>query len=278
MSAGEDVGTGGDHPTHSLPDPVVSPELYDEEYYRNACAGYAEWNESEGARVAGIYPGALHLAKLKPGEVVVDIGTGRGEMLAVAVKNGASRAVGVEYSPAAVEMALHTLAVQEAGDNAEVLLADARSIPLPDAMADLVTMVDVVEHLAPDELHRTLSEARRLLRPGGRLFIHTMPNRTIYEVTYRFQRWLVPGRRKRWPSNPRNDYERSMHVNEMTVTSLRRSLDRAGFRPVRVELGAMIYTDFVPDDRAKRIYRILAKVPFAARLAVCDLFGYATKP
>ena len=278
MSAGERAGPGGEPVTRPLPDPAVSPDLYDEEYYRNACAGYAEWNESEGARVAGIYPGALHLAKLKPGEVVIDIGTGRGEMLAVAVQNGASRAVGIEYSPAAVELARRTLEVQKAGDSAEVLLADARSIPLPDAVADLVTMVDVVEHLAPDELHRTLSEARRLLKPGGRVFIHTMPNRTIYEVTYRLQRSIVPGRRTRWPADPRNEYERSMHINEMTVTSLRRSLRSAHFRSVRVELGAMIYTDFVPDDRAKRIYRILAKVPFAARLAICDLFGYATKP
>lgn len=278
MSEGERATSGGEQSAQPLPKPIVSPDVYDEEYYRNACAGYAEWTDSEGAEVAGIYPGALHLAGMKSGEVVVDIGTGRGEMLAVAVKNGAARAIGVEYSPAAVEMARKTLAAHDTGSRAEVLLADARSVPLPDSMADLVTMVDVVEHLAPAELDRTLGEARRLLKPGGRVFIHTMPNRSIYEITYRSLRSVLPGRRKRWPADPRNDYEREMHVNEQTVTSLRRSLDRAGFRPVRVKLGGMIYTDFVPEERAKRIYRLLAKIPFADRLAVCDMFGYATKP
>ena len=69
-----------------------------------------------------------------------------------------------------------------------------------------------------------------------------------------------------------------MHINEQTVTRLRRSLAAAGFRPARVELGEMVYTDFVPDPKARRIYRALARFPLTARLAVCDMFGLATKP
>jgi ubiquinone/menaquinone biosynthesis C-methylase UbiE len=278
MDPGESTTPGGEAFTSPLPDPVVPADIYDEEYYRNWCAGYAEWTASEGASVAGIYPGSLVRAGLKPGEVLVDIGTGRGEMLAVAVERGAARAIGVEYSAAAVEMARKTLDVHRAGGRAEVLLADARSIPLPDGTADLVTMVDVVEHLSPDELHRTLTEANRLLRSGGRIFIHTMPNRTIYDVTYRLQRSISLRRRRHWPADPRNEYEHKMHVNEQTVTSLRRSLDRAGFRSTRVELGQMVYTEFVPDVRARRLYRVLARFPLTARLAVCDMFGLATKP
>jgi cyclopropane fatty-acyl-phospholipid synthase-like methyltransferase len=38
-------------------------------------------------------------------------------------------------------------------------------------------MLDVVEHLTPTELDRTLAQARRILAPGGRLYIHTFPNR-----------------------------------------------------------------------------------------------------
>ena len=265
-------------PGDDVPAPVVSPDVYTEEYYRKWCAGFEEWTASGGAAVAGIYPGILRLAGFRPGHVLVDIGTGRGEMLAVAVEAGASRAIGIEYAPAAVEMAEQTLDVHNVRDKAEVMLADARSVPVPDGTADLVTMVDVVEHLADAELKRSLSEARRMLKPGGRLFVHTMPNRLIYDVTYKVQRWLRPGRRRSWPKDPRlHHYEHVMHVNEQTEASLRRYVRGAGFDPVRVWLGEWIYTDFVPDPSARRLYHRLAKIPFTKRFGAADLFAEGTK-
>ena len=166
----------------ALPAPAVSPDVYDEDYYRHKCAGYAEWEASGGRVVASIYPGALHMAKMQPGAVVVDIGTGRGELLAVALQKGASRAIGIEYSAAAADLARTTLEAQGVTEGAEVLLVDARSIPLPDGTADLVTMLDVVEHLTPEELDASLQEALRLLKPGGTFFAHTAPNRLLYDV------------------------------------------------------------------------------------------------
>lgn len=262
----------------SLPPPVVPPGVYTEEYYRSWCAGFEEWTTSEGADVAGIYPGVLKLARFRPGMVLVDVGTGRGEMLAVAVEHGAARAIGVEYAPTAVEMARKTLEVHKTGDRAEVLLADARSIPVDDDAADLVTMVDVVEHLSREELDTCLREVRRILRPGGRVFIHTMPNRTIYDLTYQVLRRSVPRWKKRWPADPRlHDLEREMHINEQTVSSMRAYLRRAGFKQSRAWLGNWFYTDFVPDEGGRRIYRLLAKFPPTRRLAVGDLFGEGTK-
>ncbi len=262
--------------TDALPDPLVPAAAYDEAYYLQACMGYEEWNADPGAPILGTYIYALRRGGLRAGEVLVDIGTGRGELLALAVQSGAARAIGLEYSEAAVALAHRTLDAQ--GVSAEVLLADARAVPLPDAVADLVTLLDVVEHLAPAELDRSLAEAQRILRPGGRLLIHTMPNRTIYEMTYRAQRLLRPSRRRRWPVDPRKQVERDMHVNEQTVTSLRRALRRAGFAQVQVNLGDWMYTDFVPDERARRTYHRLAARPLTARLGRGDLWGRAVVP
>jgi len=262
-----------------LPRPVVPPDVYDEEYYLKACAGYAEWAASEGTEVASIYPGVLHLAKLRPGETLVDIGTGRGELLAVAVREGARRAIGVEYASAAAALARRTLAAHGVADKAEVIEADARSIPVDDRTADLVTMIDVVEHLAHDELSHSLREALRILKPGGRIFVHTFPSRTLYNVTYRLQRLLVPGRRKRWPADPRiNEYEHLMHVNEQTLRSLRRYLRDAGFAHARSRVGRWTYTDFVPDERAKRLYRRLTAFPLTKRFGIADLFAEGIRP
>lgn len=261
-----------------LPQPAVAPEEYHHDYYLQTCAGADQWRESDGRVASGLYRGVLAKAGLRAGETVVDIGTGRGELVAVAVELGAARATGVDYSPAAIELAQRTLAAHGLGDRATVVLADARAIPLPDGEADLVTLLDVVEHLSPSELAITLAEALRLLRPGGRLLAHTMPNRLVYDVTYRLQRALWPPRWSRWPRDPRGDFERTMHVNEQTRRSLRRSLVRAGFADVRCEHGQWLHTAFVPDARAQRLYRHLARLPLTAPLGVIDLFAHGTKP
>jgi len=257
-----------------LPDPTVDPSAYDESYYREWCAGYEEWVASDGRAVAGIYPGFLRRAGLRPGEVVIDLGTGRGELLAVAVEQGAARAHGVEYSADAVAMARRTIDAHGVADRAEVHLADARAVPLDDGIADLVCMVDVVEHLTPDELDRALGEARRVLKVGGRVVAHTMPNRLVYDVTYRLQRrW--PGRRS-WPVDPRNDLERAMHVNEQTARSLRRSFEGAGFA-TEVALGEWIHTEHVPTPSATRLYHRLARLGPLAHLGVADLWAFGTR-
>lgn len=258
--------------------PAVDPAVYDESYYRDSCAGSVVWQRSGGAELDPLYAGSLERAGLRPGELVVDVGTGRGELLVAALERGAASAIGIEYSPDAAELARHTLAVHDAGDRAEVLLADARVLPLPDERADLVTMLDVVEHLTADELDAALAEARRILRPGGRILIHTLPSRTLYEVTYRLQRSLTPRRRREWPREPRNDFELRMHVGEQTVRSLRAALRRAGFEEVDVAPGLWIHDTFVPDERPRRLYRRLARFPLTRRLGAADLWAQARRP
>ena len=264
--------------TDGLSAPAVAAEEYDAAYYLESCAGAEEWSSSEGADVAPLYPVSLERARFRRGEVLVDVGTGRGELLAVAVEKGAERAIGIEYSAAAVELAQRTIEQHAAGERAEVLLADARRLPVDDDVADLVTMLDVVEHLIPEELDRALLEARRVLRPGGRLMIHTFPSRTVYEITYRLQRLSRPSRWRSWPRNPRNETELKMHVNEQTIGSLRRSLERAGFADPDVTTGQWIHTTFLPDERARRTYHRLAARRLTKRLGAADIWADAVAP
>jgi SAM-dependent methyltransferase len=259
-------------PKHRLDAPVVSPEEYDADYYLTACAGHAEWVGSDGAGQAGIYPGVLKRSGLEAGMTVCDVGAGRGELVALAAEQGAAWALGVEYSPAAVQLAKQTVARREVAGRAWVTLADARTLPLPDGCVDRVYMLDVIEHLAPAELDRALSEAHRVLRPGGRLVGHTFPTRTIYDVTYRIMRAASLLRRRPWPADPRNDYEHRMHVNEQTRRGLRDALHGAGFRNPNVHFGEWLYTDFVPSERGRAAYRWMARRRLTKPLAVADLW------
>src|SRR5436190_10365219 len=147
----QDAGAGAD----ALPPPAVDPSIYDHDYYVRGCAGAQEWAASDGRVFSPLYEGCLRKVGLLAGQTLVDIGTGRGEMLVVAIQHGAARAIGVEYSASAVELAQQTLDLHEVQDRARVYLADARCSPVESETADLVTMLDLVEHLAPAELLAT---------------------------------------------------------------------------------------------------------------------------
>lgn len=262
----------------ALAPPAVPAETYDSEYYLDKCAGHAAWVESGGADPDPLYRGSLMKAGVGPGDVVVDIGTGRGELLAVAVEMGAASAVGIEYSRSALDLARRTREASTAGPAIALIAADARRLPLPSGFADLVVMLDVVEHLVAGELAQCLAEAARILRPGGRVFVHTFPTRTVYDVTYRLQRWSRPWRWRRWPADPRSDGERQMHVYEQSRSSLRRHLRSAGFEGVSVEYGEWVWDGFVPDEAARPLYRRLARLPLVKGLGVADLWAEAVRP
>ncbi len=214
----------------------VSPELYDEAYFLSACEGYHEFITSEGELLSRRLKQAFAVAQVSPGMRVLDVGCGRGEILRHCTQIGVT-AYGVDFAPAALRFA------REAG---AVYQADAKWLPFPTACFDRVLMFDLVEHLHPWELHQALTEVRRVLLPDGRLIIHTAPNvwydRYAYPVV-RFVRGLM-GQGARYPKDPRSVIPANLdvHVNEQSLSSLRRVLRRAGFRP-------RVWLDTPPQNR-----------------------------
>lgn len=261
-----------------LEPPAVPADEYTEEYYTTSCAGHEGWSEGRGATLGGYYVGMLTKASFGPGQVLVDIGMGRGELVCAAAEAGASRSVGIEYSKSALALAHETAQARGVSDKVELLLADARRVPVDDGTADLVTLLDVVEHLTPAELDGALKEALRILRPGGTVFIHTLPNRYIYDLTYRMQRAVLPWRLAKWPAQPRRPLELVMHVNEQTRRGLRASVAAAGFTDARCDYGDWIHDDFVPSPRARKLYRRLAGIRPTRFLGAGDLWAKGHRP
>lgn len=94
---------------------------------------------------------------------ILDVGCGTGTMLAELSRLGTVR--GTEAEQAAVDHC------QRRGFG-EVALASGPPLPYPDASFDLVTILDVLEHLDDDAA--MVAEIRRLLRPGAAM-IATVP-------------------------------------------------------------------------------------------------------
>jgi arsenite methyltransferase len=109
-------------------------------------------------------------AELRPGEVVLDLGSGGGIDVLLSARRVAptGKAYGLDMTPE-----MHQLAQRNQVDagvtNAEFLLGTIENIPLPDASVDVI-ISNCVLNLAADK-GTVLAEAYRVLRPGGRLAI-----------------------------------------------------------------------------------------------------------
>jgi len=155
---------------------AVPSVLYDEAYFLNVCEGYTEYRSSEGAYMSQRLAQALAEAGIANGMSVLDVGCGRGEILHSTARLGA-RAYGIDYAVAAVRLSRQVADQLAAIEQpAGVYQASALHLPFESDAFDRVLMLDIVEHLYPDELAVAYSEPYRVLRPGGRIVIHTAPN------------------------------------------------------------------------------------------------------
>lgn len=225
----------------------VDQALYTEEYFLTACEGYDEFVRTEGENLSRRLTSAFALAAVSPGMKILDVGCGRGEILRHCAKLGAD-AYGIDYAVAAVRLSQDIVRnTSGAAGKTGVAQSDAKKLPFPNSAFDRVLLFDVVEHLHDWELHQALLEIHRVLKPDGKLIVHTAPNvwydRYAYPLVRAFRRLIGQG--KLYPKNPRAflvDVNQDVHVNEQSLISMSRVLGRAGFK-------AKVWLDSPPQKR-----------------------------
>jgi SAM-dependent methyltransferase len=124
----------------------------------------------EGANLGLGCGNPLAYAGVKPGETVLDLGSGAGIdcFLAARETGPGGRAIGVDMTPAMIEKARANAAKAGVG-NVEFRLGEIEHLPVADASVDVV-ISNCVVNLSPfkDQVFR---EAHRTLRPGGRMVV-----------------------------------------------------------------------------------------------------------
>lgn len=222
----------------------VPPLAYSKEYYLTDCTGFQEFKKSWGNILEPRFLKIVPCLRFRPGMRVLDIGCGRGELSLYGAKKKAL-VIGIDYSPEAVKLAKLAKAKQPKAVQRRIKfkLMDVKDMDFPKSYFDMVLLIDVVEHLYPEEVDIVFRKISFSLKKRGMLVIHTAPNRWFYDYTYPFYCYpvsttliflwrLITGKsypNLQPPKQVRTKSHLVMHINEQTYFSLRRFFKRHNF-------------------------------------------------
>ena len=145
---------------------------------------------------------AVRLAELVPGERVLDVCAGTGD-LTLSIARSGGRAVGSDFCPEMLAWARRKGARLEARDRPTYVAADTLRLPFEDDAFDLATVAFGIRNVTDPVAG--LREMARVVRPGGRIVVleFTKPRLPLVRGTYLFYFRRVLPRLGRWISGDR---------------------------------------------------------------------------
>jgi ubiquinone/menaquinone biosynthesis C-methylase UbiE len=132
----------------------------------------ASWHQHGSANLGNVTAAVIEVAAVRPGDVVVDLGSGDGQLSIPLAKQGA-QVLGVDVSPA-MTRALQSQALRLGLYELEAITVPVEELDLPAASADLIVSSYALHHLRDPDKRELVKAAAQWLRPGGRLVIADM--------------------------------------------------------------------------------------------------------
>lgn len=175
-------------------------------------------------------------------KTVLDIGCGAGILTNALAKEG--------HTVFGIDLSAKSLEIAEQYDQTKKVtyqVANAYSLPYPDKSFDVVCAMDVLEHV--EEPRLLISEASRVLVPGGLFFFHTFNRNPLsYLLIIKGVDWCVPNAPKNMHVYPL--FIKPQELAEFCEEQDLQILQLHGFRPQIFSRAflKMVFTRKVPNN------------------------------
>ncbi|MGD1915016.1 MAG: bifunctional demethylmenaquinone methyltransferase/2-methoxy-6-polyprenyl-1,4-benzoquinol methylase UbiE [Phycisphaerales bacterium] len=166
-------------------------------------------------------------AEVRPGDAVVDVACGTGDLAEAFARTPAQSVIGVDFTHAMLERAKHRQNQSEDRSITNIVYVegDAMALPLADACCDVLSIAFGLRNV--QEPKAAIDEFARVLRPGGRLVILEFDRPSFAPIRWGHDLYtkVIMPRTATWISRDRSGAYRYLPRSVQTFLSRERILD-----------------------------------------------------
>jgi ubiquinone/menaquinone biosynthesis C-methylase UbiE len=224
------------------------------------------------------YEQIRHLLPLE-NKVVLDAGCGLGGRTAYYSEQGATSITGIDIDENHISFSKEFMTIRNIS-NVKLLVANFIDIPLESNQFDVVIMNDVVEHIRVEFLEKAFLELKRLLKPGGKLFLEFPPWTSPY-AAHLYDQIAIPWCHLLFPEKTLLTFIENKNAGERMgrLSSIEHfhELNRLNKKPFIRMMKKLGFTQVYYNQKIIKNLNFLKIIPGISELATNRIAGIYTK-